>query len=151
MAPSTLGPAVLMQDNMPISNEICSIRLPIGTSLGDTTNSATWTGMGGQSLGKSHFCIVFRGLESEDDSKITLELLVLRSFGVRGRETAEKSLHTHLLLPLPVGETPPPTPVGFGTPLKSPRFQPLKETWIVARGVVIEVAATSTVSHTSPG
>lgn len=84
MAPSTSGPPVLMQDNLPLANEICSIRLPIDMYLGDTTNSTTWSGTGGQGPGHPHSCIVLRVTETEDPSKFKLELLVLRSFGVGG-------------------------------------------------------------------
>ena len=132
MAPSTLGPVVKMQDNPPLNNEICSVRLPIDMSLGDTTNPTTWSGTGGHGLGKPHSGIVLSAKESsEDESRFELQLLVLRSFGVGGRAKVEKSPHNHLLLPLPFAETPPSTPVGFGAPLVSPRFKPLKETWLV--------------------
>lgn len=89
MAPSTLGPTVLMEDNPPLVNEICSMRLPIDMSLGDITNSITWTGTGGQGLGHPHFCIVLRVVGSEDESQFTLKLFVLCSFGVGGRAKAE--------------------------------------------------------------
>lgn len=128
MASSSLGPVVIMQDNPPINNEICSIRLPIDMSLGDTTNPTTWTGMEDHGLGKPYSCIVMSVNESsKDESRIELELLVLRSFGVGGQAKVEKSLHNHFLLPLPFAETLPSTPVGFGAPLISPRFKPLKK------------------------
>lgn len=76
MAPSTLGPVVLMQDNPPLSNEICSIRLPVNMSLGDTTNPNTRSGTGSWTgLGHPHSRIVLRVVEPEDESKFKLELL----------------------------------------------------------------------------
>lgn len=121
-------------------------------SLGDTTNPPTWSVTGGHGLGKPHSCIVLSVTESSaDGSRFELQVLVLRSFGVGGRANVEKSPHNHLLLPLPFAGTPPSTPVGFGAPLLNPKFEPLKETWLVARLVVIEVLSRSIVSHTSLG
>ena len=152
MAPSSLGPIVIMQDNPPLNNEICSIRLPTNMPLGETTNPTTWSGAGGHGLGEPHSCIVLSARESsKDESILKLQLLVLRSFRVGGRAKVEKPLHNHLLLPLPFAETPLSTPVGFGVPLVSPRFKPLKETWLVACVVIIEVLSQSKVSHTSLG
>ena len=153
MAPSTLGPVVILQDKLPLKYEICSIRLPIDMPLGDTTNPTTWSGTGDHGLGKPHSCIVLSmkivlSVEesSKDESRYELEVLVLRSFGVGGRaKVIKNSPHNHLLLPLPCAGTPLSTPVGFGAPLVS------QETWLVARVVRIEVLAQSKVSHTSLG
>lgn len=152
MAPSTLGPVVILQDKLALKYEICSIRLPIDMSLGDTTIPTTWSGTGDHGLGKPHSCIVLSVEESsKDESRYELEVLVLRTFGVGGRAKVKNSPHNHLLLPLPCAGTPLSTPVGFGAPLVSPRFQSLKETWLVARVVRIEVLAQSKVSQTSLG
>ncbi len=152
MAPNTLGPVTLIQDSPPIKNEIVSIKLPLDMSLGDTTNPSTWSGTQGQGLGHAHACIVMSVEESDDASRFRLEILVMRSFGTsNARSKVEESPFTQMLLPLPFafGATPPPTPVGFGAPLACPRFQPLRETWVVARVMKIDVPATSKVSHTS--
>ena len=156
MAPSKLGPLVALEDNTPIPMEVILIRLPLNMSCGDTTNPTNWEGTGlpsetGERVGEPHSCIVLWIEENVDGSLMKLELLVMRSFGNGGRATARQSRNPHLLLPLPFGEPPPPTPVGFGAPLQCPRFEPLKEIWLVAQVLKLSVPARNMVSHTSLG
>lgn len=150
MAPSTLGPATLLENVCPFKNEICSIRFPLDRFLGDTTNPSTWSCTDGQSLGPAHSCIVL-DLEPNDDlSEFNAEVLIMRSLGNDGQAKVRESPYNNHLLPLPFGfgAPPPSTPVGFGVPVACGKFEPLKVTWIVAHITKIKLRADSKVSHT---
>lgn len=152
MAPSNLGPVMSLEDSNSFKNEICSIRFPLDMSLADATNPSTWSGTHGQS-GSAHSCIVLDLEPNDDASTFNCEVLMMRSFGTGGRTKVQNSPFTDILLPLPFGfgAPPPSTPVSFGVPLKCGIFEPLKETWIVAHIVKINLRAESKVIHTPFG
>lgn len=129
MAFSTFGLVVKMQDNPPLMNKICLVRLPIDMSLGDTNNPTTWSRTKRHSLRKSHFCIILSAKKSsENKSRFELQLFVLHLFGVGKQTKVEKFPHNHFFFLLPFIKTAPSTSVSFGAPLLSPRFKPLKKT-----------------------
>lgn len=93
MAPSTLGPVMLLKDGCPFRNEICSIRFELDMSLGDTTNPSTWSGTHGQS-GSAHSCILLDLEPNDDGSAFIGEVLMMRPFGTGGRTKVQNSPFT---------------------------------------------------------
>lgn len=90
----------------------------------------------------------------EDTSKVRIELIWMRSFGTVNTSTKVEAFpFTKMLLPLPFafGATPPLTPAEFGAPLACPKFHPIKETWVVAQIMKMDVFDTDKVRPTPLG
>lgn len=156
MAPSTLGPSVQLKDASLTGNHIfmSGVRLKLDMSLtDDSVNPSDWSGTQGK-VGSQHPCICIT-VSSDSDSMFSLEFLMMRSFGATDnpRATVARSSISQRLLPLPFssGETPQRTPASFGEPLKSPQFEPMCETWVMAQVLRVDLAGTTKVSYTSWG
>lgn len=118
-----------------------------------STNPSTWLGMNGRGLGPAPSCIVLDLEPNHEAFEFKGQVLMMRSLGADGRTEVQKSGSTDILLPLPFGfgAPPPSAPVGFGVSVTCGRFEPLKETCIVAHVIKIELRADSNVSHIAFG